>query len=77
MAIAVIIMMYCIASFGILMEIDADFSMFNPIRNYRTWTSVNWFGVIVMTLLLNIIFLPYAIGYWIYKSFTIGRKPKT
>lgn len=72
-----LIIIYLLISIITLIEIDADFSMFNPIRNYRTWTSVNWFGVIVMTLLLNIIFLPYAIGYWIYKSFTIGRKPKT
>jgi uncharacterized membrane protein len=51
-----------------------DFSIFNPIRNYRQWSSLNWFGVGVITLLLNIIFIPYAVGYWIYKLFTIGRR---
>lgn len=39
----------------------------NPIRNHKKYTSFNWFGVIVCTLILNIIWLPYAIIYWIYK----------
>jgi hypothetical protein len=48
--------------------------IFNPIRNYKEWSQFNWFGIIVITLILNIIFLPYAIIYWIYKLFTVGRK---
>ena len=52
-----------------------DLSIFNPIRNYKEWTKLNWFGISVITLLLNIIFIPYAFCYWgIYKAFTIGRK---
>ena len=51
-----------------------DLSIFNPIRNYKKWRKINWFGISVITLILNIIFLPYAICYWIYKLFTIGRK---
>lgn len=51
-------------------------SIFNPIRNYNTWTQFNWLGITIMTLLLNIVFIPYAIVYWIYKLFTVGRKEK-
>lgn len=51
-----------------------DLSFFNPIRNYKQWTKMNWFGVGVCTLFLNIILLPYAIIYWTYKLFTVGRK---
>ena len=62
-----------------------DFSMFNPIRNYEEWESMNWFGVGVTTLLLNIIFIPCALLYWMFKIieiicicvyyiFTVGRE---
>lgn len=47
--------------------------LFNPIRNYNTWTQFNWFGIVILTTLLNIILFPYAISYWIYKLFTVGR----
>lgn len=50
-----------------------DFSFFNPIRNYKKWSSMNWFGVIFFTLLLNIILPVYAFGYWFYKLCTVGR----
>ena len=53
-----------------------NFHIFNPIRNYNTWTHVNWFGIVIITLLLNVVFAPYAIVYWIYKLFTVGRKDK-
>lgn len=49
-------------------------SLFNPIRNYNTWTQYNWFGIMILTTLLNIILFPFAISYWIYKLFTIGRR---
>lgn len=49
-------------------------SLFNPIRNYNTWTQYNWFGIMILTTLLNIILFPYAISYWIYKLFTVGRR---
>lgn len=50
--------------------------IFNPIRNYNTWTQLNWFGIAVITILLNVVFVPYAVVYWIYKLFTVGRKEK-
>ena len=53
-------------------------SFLNPIRNYHQWTSFNWLGIITITLILNILWLPYAIIYWLYKViyfiFTIGRR---
>lgn len=51
-------------------------SLFNPINNYKTWTRFNWFGIAIITLLLNIVLIPYAIVYWIYKLLTVGRKEK-
>lgn len=51
-----------------------DLSILNPIRNYNEWSKINWFGISVITIILNIICLPYAICYWIYKLFTVGRK---
>lgn len=50
-----------------------DLSFFNPIRNYKKWDCMNWFGTIFFTLLLNIIFPVYSIGYWFYKLCTVGR----
>lgn len=53
-------------------------SFLNPIRNYKKWTAFNWFGIITGTLILNIIWLPYAIIYWLYKLiyllFTVGGR---
>lgn len=53
---------------------ENDISFFNPVRNYKKWVQFNWFGIFFITLFLNIILLPYAVCYWIYKLFTIGRK---
>lgn len=53
---------------------DLDLEVFNPIRNYRKWTKINWFGVIVATIFLHIIFPIWAIGYWGYNLVTVGRK---
>lgn len=46
---------------------------FNPIINYRRWAKLSWFGVYFITIIINIIFLPYSLIYWIYKLFTYGR----
>lgn len=41
---------------------------------------LNWFGIGIMTIFLNAMFLPYAIIYWlvklIYFTITVGRKEK-
>ena len=58
----------------VLLGMSFDLSIFNPIRNYNQWYKINWFGVIVATILLNVIFPLYAIVYWGYKLVTVGRK---
>jgi len=68
--------------FGVILLIIEDnrynLPFLNPLRNYETWTKINWFGIWVITILLNIIFIPYAIIYWVCKLFrfmlTVGRK---
>ena len=32
----------------------------------------NWFGAVFMTVLMHIIFLPWALGFWFWKVLTIG-----
>ena len=58
----------------ILAPMKFDLSIFNPIRNYKEWYKLNWIGIITITTILNIVCLPYAICYWIYKLFTFSRK---
>ena len=42
----------------------------NPINNYYyEWKKLNVLGVLVFTLLLNIILAPWAIIYWVIKFF--------
>ena len=59
---------------GLVFLIPEDLEVFNPIRNYNTWRQINWFGVIVGTIFLHIIFPVYAIIYWGCVLVTIGRK---
>ena len=51
---------------------------FNPIDNYDEWDNLNWLGVFVFTLLLNFVFAPFALLYWVIKilvfTFTAGRR---
>lgn len=64
----------------VILPMGCDLSIFNPIANYKRWYKINWFGVIVATLLLNMVFILYAICYWTYKGIVlfcvllIGRK---
>ena len=32
----------------------------------------NWFGAVFMTVLMHIIFLPWALGFWFWKMLTVG-----
>ena len=68
-------MMVCLIMEAYILGASANFdlSIFNPIRNYEKWIEVNLFGVIILTLILNVIFIPYAFCYWIYKLITVGR----
>ena len=74
------IVLYVAITFDIIMNRNFDFSFLNPLRNYRVWHMLNWFGIGVMTIFSNVIFLPYAIIYWlvklIYFLITVGRKEK-
>mgnify|MGYP003391967944 CR=1 FL=1 len=58
----------------IMSPLHFDLSIFNPIVNYKRWVKLNWFGVIIITFILNIVFIVYACCYWIYKLFTVGRR---
>ena len=46
-------------------------------NNYDCWKKLNWFGVLLFTILLNIVFAPVAIIYWVSEFliyiFTVGR----
>lgn len=71
---ASIVLISFFEGFGLFLRMGFDLSVFNPIRNYNQWRKINWFGVIVATILLNVIFPLYAIVYWGYKLVTVGRK---
>jgi hypothetical protein len=45
----------------------------NPIWLYKKY-KVNWFGAGLITILFNILSLPFAFCYWFYKLCTVGRK---
>ena len=72
-----LIAIYILITFRVLIDFE-NFSFLNPIENYEEWEKLNWFGVAVFTLLINLILLPYAVFYWIYKLFywlfTVGRE---
>ena len=50
----------------------------NPKSNYEKWYTLNWFGVLFLTVLYWVIFLPVSVAVgmvWVvYKLFTVGRK---
>lgn len=39
---------------------------------WRKTKVFNWFGAVFMTVLMHIVFLPWAIGFWFWKVLTIG-----
>jgi ABC-type phosphate transport system permease subunit len=46
---------------------------FNPKVKYEEG-NLNWFGTIVVTVVVTIILMPMAIVFCIYKLFTVGRR---
>ena len=54
-------------------ELDSIENFINPINVYQL-NKVNIFGCILLTILGNIMFPYYAIGYWFCKLCTVGRK---
>lgn len=69
----ILILVYVIIIWNTVLEWN-DFECFNPIRNYRQWKKLNWFGVALGTIFLNLFYLPVSIIYWFWKLRTIGRK---
>ena len=51
----------------------AYFTFVNPKVIYEA-IPVNWFGVILLTIIFNVCFVIISVPYWIYKLCTIGRK---
>lgn len=47
--------------------------LFDPVVRYNTG-DFSLFGVVIITILLNIAFAPMAIIYWFYKLCTFGRR---
>lgn len=45
----------------------------NPIWLYKKY-KVNWFGAGVITIIFNILCLPFSCCYWFCKLCTVGRK---
>lgn len=74
------ITVYCLISFCYFLStgVYAGHHYFDPIVNYEEWDKLNMFGVLIFTLLLNILFAPWAIIYWVIKilvaMFTVGRR---
>lgn len=73
MVIMLFLFIICNISFPFWINNWNSLSIFNPIITYNKWIVFNWFGIATITILLNIILLPYAIVYWVCKLFTIGR----
>lgn len=77
--IAVLIAALWIASIGPLLGYSLDYGVeslediFDPIVKYEN-SDFNLFGVIVLTVILNTVFMPMAIVFWFYKLCTIGRR---
>jgi hypothetical protein len=74
--VGILLMCYSIISFAVWL--DAKNWSFNFKENYKWWTALNWPTVIFFTLLLNVLFLPWAVIHWLirlfYFIFTVGRK---
>lgn len=77
--ITVIIVMLWIASIGPLLGCLSEYGfaaleeIFDPVVKYESG-DLNIFGVIVLTVVLNTIFMPMAIVFWFYKLCTVKRR---
>jgi hypothetical protein len=45
----------------------------NPLWIYKHY-NLSWFGAICLCILYHLLAPVYAIGYWIYKLYTVGRR---
>ena len=76
LALVVLIIYYVISSGVIVFLSEYGFACLNPHHNRQCYQSLNWFGVIVVTIFFGIILLPYVPFYWFYKLMTVKRKDK-
>ena len=51
-----------------------SFEYLNPLFLYYYHSDLNWFGVICLTLIYNLICPLITIVYWFFKLCTIGRR---
>ena len=51
-----------------------SFVYLNPLFLYDHHSKLNWFGVICLALLYNLLCPLITIPYWFYKLCTVGRK---
>ena len=58
--------------FALMLQVER-FDIFNPVANYHEWTEMNWFGVILFTIIINVISPVIAVCYWFWKLCTVGR----
>lgn len=75
-----IVITYLLLTLPLLYVLVERPSIINPKNNYKEWKQINWFGVILFTLIFDIAILPYIILYGIFKLFywifTVGRETK-
>lgn len=57
---------YIVLLVSVLVFVE-DYSFFNLLRNYKKWIKINFLGVLILTLFINIILFPFAIIYWFIK----------
>lgn len=51
---------------------ECGLSWVNPLVIYKGM-HVNWFGAILLAVIANVMSLPFALLYWLYKLCTVGR----
>ena len=77
--IAVIIVALWFCSIGPLLGYSLDYGfealedIFDPVVRYNN-DDFNLFGVIVISVFINVIFAPMSIIFWFYKLCTVGRR---
>ena len=67
-------MSYLVISIMCLDSSEYGLDCLNPMHNRWKYGLLNWFGVIVVTLLFHIILAPYVPFYWFYKLMTVKKK---
>lgn len=77
--IAFLVVVTWFASLGPLLGYSIDWGfdaledIFDPIARYDSG-EFNLFGVVTLTVLLNLLFMPMALMYWFYQLCTVGRR---